>query len=91
MTKADPPLDGKKLAQDIHLFLEDELGKHLIKQLSYKYNELHQAAESEDLTIEQKALKVERAAGLKWALDYLLTRNQRFVEGYWEDPDAEKS
>lgn len=55
-------------------FIRSDLGQHCLTQWSNKYNELHHTAEGEGLTPAQKAAKVDRAAGLKIAIDFLTTR-----------------
>lgn len=81
---SDIKLDSEKVARLTHDFLETDLGKHHLAQLSVQYNGLHQEAESEKLSIEQKALKIERAAGLKIAIDLLTGPERLLAQGYFE-------
>lgn len=78
------PLEGKDLAIEAKAFTESRFGQVLLKQLSLHYNALHQEAESEGLTVEQKVMKIERAAGAKWAIDYIMTRVKSLDEGYYD-------
>jgi hypothetical protein len=80
-------LSAKKVASDVHQFLASELGKFYIDSLAVKYNELHQTAEDEGLTAGQKAAKIDRAAGLKMAIDFLTMRNAAFERGEFEDKE----
>lgn len=77
----DQPISPKLEAQAAHDFLETRFGKHFIEQLSMRYNVLHQSAEREKMTSEQKAMKVERAAGVKFAIDWLVQKDQQLAAG----------
>ncbi len=77
-------IDAKREAELVHDFLGTELGEHYLTQLSLQYNGLHQAAESEALTFEQKALKVEKAAGVKVAIDILTQADALHEAGYFK-------
>jgi hypothetical protein len=85
MSKEDP-IEAKRLAEELQAFLATPLGKHILQAFSLRYNTLHQAAEDEWLTAEQKGLKVERAAGVKWAITYLTSRPQLLSEGFYDKP-----
>ena len=77
-------LDAKRLAEAIKDFTASDLGQDYLTALGLQYNGLHHAAESEDLSIEQKAMKIERAAGVKWAIDYLTSRETLLDQGYYK-------
>ena len=64
------------VSERVKAFLVTPLGKQFMLVLHTEYNDLHQAAEAAT-TMEQKALNVERAAGVKFAIGWLLER-----EGY---------
>lgn len=83
--KSRAPLEGKQLAQHLKAFIATPLGEQLLRQLSLQYNTLHQEAEGEELTAGQKAFKVERAAGTKWAIDYIMTRVSALDKGMYDD------
>lgn len=76
-------LEGELLAKAISKFLSTELGEQFLTTLSLHYNDLHHQAEDVALTAEQKAMKVERAAGVKWCIDYLTQRQKNLEDGYW--------
>lgn len=76
-----------ELAKACAEFIETDFGAFYIQQLSLQYNALHQAAESEEMSVERKALTVERAAGLKKAIDFLTTRSALSAAGYHEEPE----
>jgi len=73
-------LTAKKVAELCQIFLSSEFGKYYITQLSLQYNALHQEAEKHGLSLAQKAMCVERAAGVKLAIDFLQER-ARLLEG----------
>ena len=77
--------DAKHVATLINQFLETELGQLYVEQLSVHYNGLHQAAEAQGLDIEHKALLVERAAGVKFAITWLTSRDELLAQGYFKD------
>lgn len=90
MSKAKFEPTAKQLAELAQAFLETDFGQYYLQVMSVQYNALHQAAESKELSIEQKALQVERAAGLKWAINWLTNQDQLLKQGYYEEkPDAE--
>jgi hypothetical protein len=79
-----PQLDVKRLAQLAQQFLDTVYGGWSIAKLSAIYNNLHHEAE-EAQSIDEKALKVERAAGLRLAID-LLTHDAALLEtGYFDN------
>lgn len=75
--------DPKLITEAAKQFSDSEFGKHYIAQLSIIYNGLHQEAEG-NLSIEQKAMKIERAAGLKIALDFISERVALFEQEYFD-------
>lgn len=77
MTKPTP----KQEAEMATAFLETPFGQHYITELGLIYNGLHQDAERGDLSFEQKALKVERAAGVRQAIDWLKGRQGALKAG----------
>lgn len=86
MSKSEKPvLDGKDLALRIKDFIETDLGEQYLTSLSLQYNVLHQRAEAEGLSMEQKAFLVERAAGLKTAITYLTSRAEQLDKGYYDE------
>ena len=80
MSKDQPTFTDKQLSELANEFVESPFGKHYLAQLALVYNALHQEAEREELTTEQKAMKVERAAGLRVAIDYM-TGKQKLLQG----------
>ena len=62
------------ISEQAKAFLASPFGKQYIAALGMQYNGLHQDAEREDLSPSQKAMKVERAAGVKFAISYLEER-----------------
>ncbi len=79
--------DERLIAEAAKGFLDTDFGRHFITQLSLIYNGLHQDAE-QATTSEAKAFKVERAAGLKMAIDYLNERAMRIDRGDFPKEDA---
>lgn len=79
-----PEIDPQKTAEDVHAFMLSDLGKQYMQSLSAKYNEMHHKAELETMTAEQKAFYVERAAGIKFAIDWFVNRNQQHESGYFD-------
>lgn len=73
--------DAKSAAEAASEFLASEFGQVYIAALSLKYNSLHQEAEDPELSIERKAFLIERAAGLKLAIDYLTVRDDAVKRG----------
>jgi hypothetical protein len=61
--------------------IKSEFGQRHLTWLTLLYNQLHQEAEG-DLTAEQKAFRVERAAGVKQVIDYLMTQQELIESGY---------
>ena len=82
------PAGRKALAELSHDFLQTPLGEYFLTQLSVHYNALHQAAESEELSLAQKAMKIERAAGVKFAIDWFTSRDALLAQGYFKDEEA---
>lgn len=78
------PVDAQKMSEDVHAFMLSDLGIYFMQSLSTKYNDLHHKAELETMTAEQKAFYVERAAGLKFAIDWVANRNQQHESGYFD-------
>lgn len=78
-------LTPKQIAEEANAFIDSPFGKHFINQLQIKYNSLHHDAEHVDLSAEQKAYRVERAAGVKMAIDYLFMRRQRVESGEFDE------
>lgn len=64
-------LSLKEQAQQAKQFLNTQYGAQFITKLSLLYNNLHQEAENEGINVEAKAMKIERAAGLKIAITEL--------------------
>jgi hypothetical protein len=81
---APDPIDPQKMAEDVHAFILSDLGKYYMQSLSAKYNEMHHKAELETMTAEQKAFYVERAAGMKFAIDWMINRNGQYESGYYD-------
>lgn len=77
--------DAREVARQVAEFLATDFGTQFIGVLSGKYNDLHHEAESEQLTPAQKGMKVERAAGVKWVIDYLVERDRLLKEGYFDE------
>lgn len=85
---SDVKLGPQQIAELADAFLESDFGKHYIQQLQLNYNTLHHEAESQNATAEQKAFLVERAAGVKFAIDYLFLRRQRVLDGEFAEDSA---
>lgn len=64
-------VDLKRIAQLKSDFLRTEFGEWMIPALAELYNGLHHDAE-EAKAIEAKAMKVERAAGVRMVMDFLM-------------------
>lgn len=84
MTQYEP----KELAEACADFVKSEFGEFLMFQLGLQYNGLHQSAEASDLTVEQKAMKIERAAGLKLAMDFVTSRAELHKQGYHREAES---
>lgn len=80
----DPPepIDPLQTVEDVHAFILSDLGKQFMAAMASKYNDFHHKAELETMTAEQKAFYVERAAGVKYAIDWMANRNQQYESGY---------
>lgn len=74
-------LSPAEIAERAHAFMQTEFGQLFLTSLSGIYNDMHHKAEKEDLSIEQKALYVERAAGIKVAIDWMLERKANHDRG----------
>lgn len=77
-------LDPLTVAEDVNAFLLSDLGKIYMTALNGKYNEMHHKAELETMSAEQKAFYVERAAGLKIAMNWMISRKQNYDNGAYE-------
>lgn len=88
---SDDPLTPKQIAEMANEFTESLFGKWYLSQLSGKYNELHHQAESEELGVDQKAAKVDRAAGVKKAIDIVMERRQRYLSGEFDKKDGKSA
>jgi hypothetical protein len=85
----DSPVDDlKKRAQEAADFLKTDYGMHYLQLLSIKYNQLHQEAEAERLDASAKAFLVERAAGVKFAIDKLTENANLLREGVFREDGA---
>lgn len=73
----------KQIAEMASQFVASEFGQYYLTMLSTEYNGWHQEAEG-DLSVEQKALKVERAAGLRFAIDWLTGKDKLVKSGYYD-------
>jgi hypothetical protein len=71
-------LQTAQMASD---FLDTPFGEYFMEQMGIIYNDFHQKAEGKDLNIESKAMLIERAAGIKEAIDFILTRKRNLEEG----------
>lgn len=76
--------DAKTTAEAATKFLKTPFGKQFVQALNLHYNGLHQEAEDKSLSVEQKAMLVERAAGVKVAINYLLQREQLVKGEYFK-------
>lgn len=74
---------SEETGQDISLFLSTDTGVKYLHALELKYNSLHRDAENVTLNIEQKAMSIERAAGVKWCIEWLTQRSISFETGYY--------
>jgi hypothetical protein len=78
--------DARTVAEYEADFAQSDYGQYILEKIMVQYNELHHAAEAEDIGAEAKAFKVERAAGLKLAID-LLTANANLMDsGIFDTP-----
>jgi hypothetical protein len=71
-----------EIAEDIYGFMHSSTGKHLIKTFTDEYHTLHRKAE-QATTMESKAMLVERAAGVKYAIDWFQERKTNYESGYY--------
>lgn len=74
---------SEEIGQDISLFLSTDTGVRYLQALELKYNTLHRNAEEITLNIEQKAMSIERAAGVKWCIEWLTQRSISYESGYY--------
>lgn len=72
------------VAEDVNVFLQSKTGIAYLNVLQSQYNQWHHAAEQAGGTMEGKAMLVERAAGLRYAIDWLQERNDNYANGYYE-------
>lgn len=70
--------DDERLARLAHAFLRTEYGQYLVSKLADVAYQLHLAAEDAE-TCEGKAFKIERAAGVRKAIE-LMTSNAQLYE-----------
>lgn len=78
-------LTPKQIAEMASSFVESDFGQYYLTQMNLHYNALHQASESEDLSLAHKAYKVERAAGLKFAISWLTGKDSLLKSGYYDE------
>lgn len=71
----------QQVAQMARDFLTTPFGEYFIEVLSLKYNQLHQQAEDETISAERKAFMIERSAGIKLAINYLIERRDALDAG----------
>lgn len=79
----DKDLDVERLAEMAAEFLETPYGKYAIAKLAELYNQLHHDAEAAE-SVDVKAFKVERAAGLRLAMDLLMNDVAAMKAGYFK-------
>lgn len=71
------------IGQDIQGWLLTDTGKRYIDALDFKYRELHRKAEDDTISLERKGMMIERAAGVKWCIEWLTQRSVNFESGYY--------
>lgn len=76
--------DPERSAREIVAFLKTELGEYFVTVLNTFYNDLHHQAENESLTAEQKAMRIERAAGVHWAINFFIERKRLLESGHFD-------
>lgn len=81
MTDGQPNLE--KMARLASAFLDTEYGTYYLTTLSELYNDEHHLAEKAD-SAEQKAAHVDRAAGMRRAIDLLTHDAQMLQSGYFD-------
>lgn len=82
MTYDDPQV----LGEEQKAFLGTPLGQYVGEKVGQLYSDLHKEAESGDLTSEQKAFKIERAAGVQLVIDILTANAILLDSGTFERP-----
>ena len=91
MTKApvsEQSFTAKQIAEMASSFLESDFGKLYLGYLNTQYNVLHQSAEADDLDVNRKAMKVERAAGVRFGIDWLTGKDKLLKTGYYDEKEA---
>lgn len=78
--------DQRLIAEAAKEFANSDFGKHFITKLSLTYNGLHHDAEKAE-TVEAKAMKVERAAGVKVAIDFISERIALLDNGHFDNKE----
>jgi hypothetical protein len=76
-----PELDPMTLAEKLTAFLDGDAGPVYLNALNTEYRQLHHKSEDTSLPPYQKAYLVERAAGIKWCIDWLMTRKRNLEDG----------
>ena len=87
MDKDVTQIDGDQLARDARgafQFISSEYGERLISRFLELHMGLHEQAERDDLTIEQKGVYATKAAGVKQCLDMILKEAQLVSSGELE-------
>lgn len=82
-------LTAEQLADECAKFVASEFGQQAMTAFGLMYNGLHQEAENA-VTSEEKAFKVERAAGLKEAISWFQTRAQMSEQGTLRTKEPEQ-
>lgn len=77
-------LDPMTLAEKLQVFMEGDAGLALMTAMNNEYTQLHHKAEDNSLQPYQKAYLAERAAGIKWCIDWLMTRKQNLEAGRYK-------
>jgi hypothetical protein len=77
-------LDPMTLAEKLTAFMDSDTGLALLTAMNNEYNQLHHKAEDFTLSMEHKAYKVERAAGIKWCIDWMMTRKANLERGAYK-------
>lgn len=77
-------LDPMTLAEKLQAFMDSDAGLTHLTALNNEYNQLHHKAEDNTLEPYQKSYLIERAAGIKWCIDWLMTRKQNLEAGRYK-------
>lgn len=77
------PRPIEEIAQDVNKFLLTDTGLRYLEALQTEYSSLHIQAENKDLSLERKGMLIERAAGVKWCIDWLAQRSDNFERGIY--------